>query len=197
MKAFDGFKSEKSSGGSFGQLPAGAYEGKITSVKIEGTEPDQTLAIALDVTEGEYAGYFSRRLKHDQENSTGKYDVKYKGVYRLRIPNPENTRALYPDSDKKRFGDAIWRIEASNPGYHWDWNEKGLIGRAVGFSMQEGTFNDIPYTTIGRLEVIDDVRAGNVPPMKPRKPRSDSSAVAVPETSAPAGFTPVETELPF
>ena len=151
MKAFEGFRSEKSSGGSFGQLPAGAYVGKITSVKIEGAEPDQTLAIAVDVTEGEHAGYFSQRLKHDQENSSGKYEVKYKGVYRLRIPNPANTKAMYPDSDKKRFNDAIWRIESSNPGYHWDWNEKGLVGRAIGFSMQEGTFNGIAYTTIGRF----------------------------------------------
>ena len=197
MKAFEGFKSEKSNGASFGQLPAGAYVGKITSVKIEGQEPDQTLAIALDVTEGEHAGYFSRRLKHDQENSTGKYEVKYKGVFRLRIPNPENTRAMYPDSDKRRFNDAIWRIEASNPGYHWDWNEKSLVGRVVGFSMQDCTYNDIPYTAIGRLEVIDDVRAGKLPIMKPRKPRSDSSTTVTAPSAVPSGFTQVEEELPF
>lgn len=195
MKAFDGFKSEKSNtGAGFGQLPAGAYVGKITSVKIEGAEPDQTLAIAVDVTEGEHAGYFSRRLKHDQEMG-GQFEVRYKGVYRLRIPNPANTRAMYPDSDKKRFGDAIWRIEASNPGYHWDWNEKGLVGRAVGFSMQDCTYNGNPYTAIGRFEVVDDVRAGNVPMMKPRKPRGDASASA--PADVPAGFTQVEEELPF
>lgn len=195
MKAFDGFKSEASKSGSFGQLPAGAYVGKITSVKIEGAEPDQTLAIAVDVTEGEHAGYFSLRLKHDQEMG-GKFEVKYKGVYRLRIPNPENTRAMYPDSDKKRFNDAIWRIESSNPGYHWDWNEKGLIGRAVGFSMQDCEYNGNPYTAIGRFEVVDDVRAGNVPKMKPRKPRWDS-APSAPAADPMGGFTQVETELPF
>ena len=193
MKAFDGFKSEKSNQGSFGQLPAGAYVGKITSVKIEGAEPDQTLAIAVDVTEGEHAGYFSRRLKHDQELG-GQFEVKYKGVYRLRIPNPANTRAMYPDSDKKRFNDAIWRIEASNPGYHWDWNEKGLVGRAIGFSMQEDEYNGNAFTRIGRFEVVDDVRAGIIPKMKPRKPRQDASASAPAE---PSGFTQVETELPF
>ena len=193
MKAFDGFKSEKSNQGSFGQLPAGAYVGKITSVKIEGAEPDQTLAIAVDVTEGEHAGYFSRRLKHDQEMG-GQFEVKYKGVYRLRIPNPANTRAMYPDSDKKRFNDAIWRIEASNPGYHWDWNEKGLVGRAIGFSMQEDEYNGNAFTRIGRFEVVDDVRAGIIPKMKPRKPRQDASASAPAE---PSGFTQVETELPF
>jgi hypothetical protein len=193
MKAFDGFKSEKSSQGSFGQLPAGAYVGKITSVKIEGAEPDQTLAIAVDVTEGEHQGYFTQRLKHDQSLG-GKFEVKYKGVYRLRIPNPANTRAMYPDSDKKRFNDAIWRIEASNPGYHWDWNEKGLVGRLVGFSMQEDEYNGNAFTRIGRFEVVDDVRAGIIPKMKPRKPRQDASASAPAE---PSGFTQVETELPF
>ena len=196
MKAFEGFRSEKSeSGVNFGQLPAGAYVGKITSVKIEGAEPDQTLAIALDVTEGEHAGYFSRRLKHDQENSTGKYEVKYKGVYRLRIPNPENTKAMYPDSDRKRFNDAIWRIESSNPGYHWDWNEKGLIGRVVGFSMQDDEYNGNAFTRIARFEVADDVRAGSVKKMTPRKPRTSTTASAPAEI--PGGFTQVEEELPF
>ena len=196
MKAFEGFKSEKSGAVSFGQLPTGAYVGKITSVKVEGQEPDQTLAIAVDVTEGEHAGYFSQRLKHDQENSAGKYEVKYKGVYRLRIPNPENTKAMYPESDLKRFNDAIWRIEASNPGYHWDWNEKGLVGRAVGFSMQEDEYNGNTFTRIGRFEVVDDVRAGSVPMMKPRKPRNNTAAVTT-SSAVPAGFTQVEEELPF
>ena len=197
MKAFEGFKSEKSGAVSFGQLPTGAYVGKITSVKVEGQEPDQTLAIAVDVTEGEHAGYFSRRLKHDQENSSGKYEVKYKGVYRLRIPNAANTRAMYPESDLKRFNDAIWRIEASNPGYHWDWNEKGLVGRAVGFSMQEDEYNGNTFTRIGRFEVVDDVRAGSVPAMKPRKPRASTSAAVTTSSAVPTGFTQVEEELPF
>ena len=197
MKAFEGFKSEKSGAVSFGQLPTGAYVGKITSVKVEGQEPDQTLAIAVDVTEGEHAGYFSRRLKHDQENSSGKYEVKYKGVYRLRIPNAANTRAMYPESDLKRFNDAIWRIEASNPGYHWDWNEKSLVGRAVGFSMQEDEYNGNTFTRIGRFEVVDDVRAGSVPAMKPRKPRASTSAAVTTSSAVPTGFTQVEEELPF
>ena len=196
MKAFEGFKSEKSGAAGFGQLPTGAYVGKITSVKVEGQEPDQTLAIAVDVTEGEHAGYFSLRLKHDQENSSGKYEVKYKGVYRLRIPNAANTKAMYPESDLKRFNDAIWRIEASNPGYHWDWNEKGLVGRAVGFSMQEDEYNGNTFTRIGRFEVVDDVRAGSVPMMKPRKPRNNTAAVTT-SSAVPAGFTQVEEELPF
>ena len=148
------------------------------------------------MTEGEHAGYFSLRLKHDQENSSGKYEVKYKGVYRLRIPNAANTKAMYPESDLKRFNDAIWRIEASNPGYHWDWNEKGLVGRAVGFSMQEDEYNGNTFTRIGRFEVVDDVRAGSVPMMKPRKPRNNTATVTT-ASAVPAGFTPVEEELPF
>ena len=195
MKPYDGYKSERTVGAAFGQLPAGAYVGKITSVKIEGQEPDQTLAVAVDVTEGEHAGYFSRRLKHDQENSTGKYEVKYKGVYRLRIPNSANTKAKYPDSDKRRFNELIWCVETSNPGYHWDWNEKSLIGRAIGFSMQEDEYNGNQFTRIGRPEVVDDVRNGNVKPMRPRKPRQDSEASA--RADIPSGFTEVETEIPF
>lgn len=197
MKAYNGFESKASNGGSYEQLPAGAYVAVIKNVKIDGTEPDQTLILRVDITEGEYANYFTNRYRHDSEGA-GRFPVKYKGDFRLRIPNDQNTKALYPASDRRRFEDAIWRIEQSNPGYRWSWDEKSLIGKAVGINMQEGEYNGTPYTTIGRLEVVSDVRSGAAKPMKPRKPRSDASSVQVTTSdTVPDGFSQVEEELPF
>ena len=74
----NGFKSEAPSKG-FQMLPTGAYVAGITNVKIEGTEPDQRIVLRLDIIEGEHAGYFTKRYQSESGNSSGKYEVKYKG----------------------------------------------------------------------------------------------------------------------
>lgn len=192
MKAFNGFKSEASSN-KFGPLPEGPYVAEIKAVKIDGKEPDQTLVLRMDVSEGEFANYFTNRYNHEKENA--KYEPRYKGDYKIRIPNDDNKKAQFPDSDKRRFNDMIWRLEKSNPGFHWDWDEQKLKGLTVGINMQSGEFNGTPYTRIGRLEVADDVRKGIVPKMKPREARGDAYE---PPKDQQTGFTQVEDkELPW
>ena len=192
MKQFEGFKSEASSA-AYPMLPEGPYVAVIKAVKIDGQEPDQTLVIRVDVSEGEHAKYFTNRYEHDKA-AGGQYEVKYKGDYRLRIPNPRNTKALYPETDRRRFNDAIFRVEQSNPGYTWDWDENKLVGKTVGINMQAGEYNGAPYTTIGRFETANDVRNGIVKAMKPRKPRGE---VASAPASEPA-FTQVDNvDIPF
>lgn len=193
MKQFDGFKSE-ASGKKFLMLPAGTYVAGIKNVKIDGAEPDQQLVLRLDIIEGEYAGYYTKRWEHDSANAglQQQYQAKYKGDLRLQIPNPENGRRSHPEWDVRAFNNAVWCIEQSNPGYKWDWNEAGLKGKVVGINVREGVFNGIAYTQIGRLEVADDVRKGIVPTMAPRKESGQAPA------AAPAGFTQVEdSEVPF
>jgi len=188
MKPFAGFKSEASSSKPK-QLPAGPYVAKIKNVKIDGQEPDQQLILRLDVSEGEYEGYFTKR--YNRENESGKYEAKYKGDFRLRIPNPENKNALYPESDLRNFNDAMFRIESSNQGYKWDWNERGLIGLTVGINMQEREYNGNLFTRIGRLETADDVRKGIVSPMQSK------AGSTVPNTDAQSGMQKVDVDPPW
>jgi len=193
MKAYNGFKSEAQSQKPR-MLPAGPYVARIIAVKIDGQEPDQTLILRVDVCEGPFTDYFRNRYKTEKEKS--QFEPRYKGDYKLRIPNDENTRAMYPESDKKRFNDAIYRIEKSNEGYHWDWNEQGLVGKIVGINMQGSDYNGYPFTKIGRLEIAEDVRRGIVQPMKPKSPRGDADDSA--HIDLQSGFTAVETDdLPF
>ena len=210
MKAFNGYKAEAKSKG-YPQLPAGPYVAKIMAVKLEGFEPDQTLILRLDIAEGDNAGYYAKRYQHDSENKNARFPAKYKGDFRLRIPNANSTKSMYPESDLATFNDAMFKIEQSNPGYHWDWNEDGLKGLLVGINVQQGTYNGNQFTRISRLEIVDEVRAGRVSTMAPMEPRSDAyeapGATYTPPVAAQqmdykdamaGGFTAVSTdELPF
>ena len=198
MKAFNGFRSEASN--KTGPLPAGAYVARIKGVRIDGDEPDQQLILRVDVCEGPYTDYFLNRYK--REKATSKYEPRYKGDFRLRIPNEANTKAMYPESDKRRFNDAIWRIEKSNPGYevrfdeNGNWDEQTLKGLYIGINMQASEYNGIPFTKIGRLEIAGDVRNGLVQAMHPKAPTGD--AYEPQRIDQQTGFTAVETdELPF
>lgn len=197
MIKFDGMKAEAQVSG-YPMLPAGPYVGKILNVKIDGDAPNQVLVLRLDVTEGEHKDYFTNRY-NSEKNAGGKFEAKYRGDLKLHIPHPNSSRQ-WPETDKRRLNDALYRVEQSNPGYHFDGDERTLVGKTVGFSMQEGLYNDKPYTNIARLETADDVRKGLVSRMKDKKPGYSPDYQAQQAAPATSGFTPVEDseiEIPF
>lgn len=185
MKPFAGFKSEASNG-KVPPLPAGPYVAKIINTKIEQGQWGDSLILRLDVAEGPLEGYWTKRYK--RENASGRYEAKYKGDFRIRIPVEGDE---YYDSNLRKFNDAMFRIEQSNPGYRWDWDETGLIGKIVGINMQDAEYNGSAFTRIGRLEIAQDVRAGIVQPMTPKDgfvPHQNEP------NTVPAGYTQVEPD---
>lgn len=195
MINYEGMKAEANTSG-YEMLPEGAYVAKVGNVKIEGNAPDQTLVLRLDVAEGEHEGYFMKRYKAESQGN-GRFPAKYKGDFRLRIPNRNNHNDQWPETTLRRMNGAIWCFEKSNQDFHWDGDETKLVGKLVGINMQYGTYNDKPFTRIGRLESVEDVRNGAVKAMKHKEP-AYSSDYQTGETSAPAGFTPVEdVDVPF
>lgn len=196
MAKIPGFKSEAPAQG-YPMLPAGAYVCGIKNVKIEGTKPDQAIVLRLDIIEGEYAGYYTKRYEHESGNSTGRYEVRYKGDYRIQIPDERNQKRKHPEWDLRTLNESIFRIEQSNQGFHWDGDTDHVMdlkGKIVGINVREGMYNGNLYTQIGRLENAEDVRKGIIRPMKPKKP-SGQTVTGVDEQT---GFTGVETdELPF
>ena len=197
MKAFEGFKSERS-GGSYPMLPVGAYVCEIKNVKIEGVDPDQQMVLRLEIVEGDYTNYYTNRYNFDVQRNASQqhYGTKYKGDFRLNIPNPANTKREHPEWDVSAFNNMVFCVESSNEGYKWNWDEKTLKGKKVGINVRAGTYNGNPYTTIGKLEPVDDVRKGLC---KAMRPKADSNPPAVAAAPAdPSGFTPIDTEdLPF
>jgi len=196
MKAYSGFEA-KASTGRMNSLPVGAYVAVIKAAKVDGKEPDETLILRLDIAEGPYANYYVDRYNREVKAAAGKYEPRYKGDFRLRIPNDDNKKALYPDSDKHKFNDFVGRIQDSNPGYHWDWDEKSLKGLLIGVSTQLDEYNGVPFTRLARLETVDAVRNGVVQPMPPRN--RDGQVSRQQPVDQQTGFTQVEDhpELPW
>ena len=172
MKAtYKGFEAKKS-GGFVSLPPVGAYVAQIQDVRTDEQFDHQVIEMKIEITEGEYKGRFSEVYK-DQDERFG--NAKYKCVFRLIAPN-EN------DEDWRRssFEGNLWAIEESNSGYHWDWDEKKLKGKKVGISIRKRLYTgqdkdgnpvDRETVEIGRLESVDDVKAGKVKPMKERDQR--------------------------
>ena len=197
MKAkYQGYEAKKS-GGFIDLPPVGAYIGEILNVKVEPNydKSHDQLVLMLDITDGEYAGRYMDVYNDQKERFP---DCKFKGILRITVPEEKD------DEDKawirRVFEGNLWAVEQSNDGYAWDWDEKKLKGKKVGFSVRKRyyTYNgsDRETTEIARLESIQEVKDGKVKPMKPRDNRTSESAAGV---DADTGMSDVtgSVEVPF
>lgn len=188
MKAtYEGFEAKKS-GGFIDLPPVGAYIGEIQAVREAEQNGRPVIELFMEITEGEYANRF-HEVYEDQKERFGD-SAKYKGIFRL-VPYMKG------DEEWRRstFEGNLWAVEQSNSGYSWDWDEKKLKGKKVGISIRKRLYNyngkDRETTEIGRLESIEEVKAGKVKPMKDRDTRKNVS-----EESTDGGeFTDVSNEV--
>ena len=177
------------------KLPAGGYVIRILNAKEEEYDWGSILAIAFDIEEGEYKGFYNRNF----QNQTTE-DKKWKGVFRLNIPKDDGSEK---DAwTQKRFNTTIVNIEDSNPGYFFDWDEAKLKGKIVGalFNNKEYLFNGKTgfFTNCHSFVTAETIRSGKftVP--------ADTLLKSRPATAAPVdanGFMSipdgVDEELPF
>ena len=176
MKAkYAGYEAKKS-GGYVELPPAGAYVGEILNVKVEPSydKTHDQIVLMLDITEGEYKGRYMEVYIDQKERFP---DCKYKGILRITVPEENDPADLA--WMKSRFEGNMWAIEQSNTGYAFDWDEKKLKGKKVGFSVRKRLYTydnkDRETTEIGRLESIEEVKAGKVNPMNPRDTRTNKT----------------------
>ena len=186
MKKFD-VEVKRNAGGKE-TLPAGGYVCKILSAKVEENDWGDTLIIAFDVAEGEYAGIFQR----DYDNNTND-NKRWRGTFRVRLPKDDGSEQ---DGWKKRIlGNTIWAIEESNSGFAWDWDEKKLKGKSIGliFRNKEWEYNGKSgwTTEAGGAGSIDNIRNGRFKPLKDR-PLSQSASSVLREAAEDEA-----DELPF
>ena len=165
MRKYDGYEqAEAVIPGDYEMLEPGGYVCKILKVQAEEKDYGTLLRIAFDIAEGEYEGYYRRRF--DQKKQ---YDenAKWPGMY---------YQAAKQD-DLRYFKGFITSIEASNPGFKWNWDEKKLTGKLFGgiFGEEEYEKQNGEIGTIVKCRFVrsaDSIREGKfkVPEKKRLQP---------------------------
>lgn len=202
MKRFDGFRPEKAAARE--TLPAGGYVLKIMNAEEQEYTWGSVIVVSFDVAEGDKAGFYAQDYRSQQSE-----DKKWRGNYRLSVPKDDGSER--DGWTKRSFNNFIWALEASNPGYHFDWDERTFKGKLVG-----GLFRDREWEYDGRTGwtteccsvcEADAIRQGRFKMPKPKPlgdKKTDFGAAAVGFSSnanqAPAGFEAVnmaEDDLPF
>lgn len=175
LEKFD-WDNVKASGGGFQKLPAGAYICEIKHVdEVKTRDRGTQIVLSVDISEGEFAGYFENRLA-----VTGSWDF-----------NAQLKRYVY-DVEKKRgaagFKGVITTLEQCNPNFKFltNPNTNRLAGLKVG-----GVFGEREYLDKKTNEIktstnlkwfcnIQDVKEGKVkiPPLEklPDDKRPNNSA---------------------
>ena len=153
MKAIDDFANIKESGNRDAKsLPAGGYVCSVWSVT---DVPDKEyLRIEFDIVEGEYKNYGVEMME--------RYGF-----------NPLKVVRSYKKSAVGFFKHFISTVEKSNPGYHWDWDERTLVGKKFGavlgleqYVKKNGDISTRIY--LDRETPVDDIRRNDfrIPPLK-------------------------------
>lgn len=121
MQPINGFENVQAvHGRSGGMLPGGTYVMVITSAKEDTTGyGNQSIRIAYDVASGDYAGKYADIVADPEQNWRHEVEIDVQ------------------EANGARFKALIDAVQASNPGYVWDWNEAGLVGKYVGLVLQE------------------------------------------------------------
>lgn len=136
------------------QLPVGGYVCTIKAVKIEKTSNgNEFLNFLFDICEGEKTGFFENQYRTNINE-----DKKWKGTFKLWLPKYDNSEV-----DEKtiiKLNTAIADIEDSNPGYHFDSDEKKLVGKKIGVLFNEGEYNSHRFSKAYKFIIADDVRNG-------------------------------------
>lgn len=174
------------------KLPAGGYVAKIMGAEEVDYGNYRKLLISVDITEGEYAGYYAENYRNNPM-----IDRKWKGVVRISIPNDDGSE---PDNFSKRlFKTTIDAVENSNPGYHWGWDENTLKDKIIGLLVRlkeweyDGKHGWAPECF--KLIDVNLIRSGKftVPEDKPLNGNSSASSSG----SAASDAVSVDDDLPF
>ena len=186
---FDNFQSKKISTGRE-ILPAGGYVGKILKAEVFQYSWGNKLVTSYDITEGEYTDFF----KNDW-NSNQNEDRKWRGHLDLTLPTGDGTQQ---DVWRQRaVGNLAASLEESNPGYHWDWDETKLKGKALGFLVREREWEmdgRTGWTTeASSCTDVESIRSGafRIPKARPLPKKAETAA------AVPAATVSDEDDLPF
>lgn len=166
MKKITGYEEAQAITGEFETLEAGGYICRITNAKEDTSSTGKAmLVIAFDIEEGPRAGYYRRRYEADTRT-----DKKWQGTYRQMLEGEKAASFLKG---------LMTSIEASNPGFKWNWDETKLKGLKFGgiFGEEEYNWNGETKTSvkIKWIRSVDKVRNGDFKVPEPKRIAPTSS----------------------
>lgn len=198
MRQFNGYKPARQV--SSEPLPAGGYVAKILKAEIQQTQWGEKLILSFDIADGPHRDFFANQYRNNPNE-----DKKWKGVYRLSVPADDGSKQ--DERSKRTFNGAIWAVEDSNVGYHFNWDERTLVGKFVGvlYRNKEWEMNGrTGWTTeCCALESATNVREGKfkMPKDKPLPQKNDSYGDYGASTGGSGNWVEVpgalDDELPF
>lgn len=159
MKKFSGYEEIQAYTES-AKLPTGGYIMKVQNVRLKKGQDDKSdmLILAVDVLEGEYKGFYKK-----QYDSQIQEDKKWKGIFMIYCPKDDGSEK--DTWTKRRFKTIMENIEASNPGYSWNWDENTLKGKVFGGLVGEiNTVIDgrnVTYNAVRFVTTVENVKKGN------------------------------------
>ena len=180
MKAINGYDSAETMGAGSASydLPAGGYVCRI--LKVTDTPDRNYLVVEFDITEGQYKNYGTDTLERAGFN-------------------PCHFIRSYSERAVGFFKGFIKAIEESNPGYKWDWNEQGLVGKMIGltigvehYTKRDGKHGTRPY--VDRNTTTLAIREGRFKVPEPKGYAPDEPAASETTVTFDNG---IGGELPF
>ncbi len=178
------------------QLPVGGYVMRIMGAEIKENRIGQYVQISMDIAEGEYKDFFADDYR-SQDGS--QRDKVWHCTYLLNVPVDDGSER--DGWTKRRFKTFTDALEASNTGYHFDWDEKKFKGLLIGglFNLREWERDGRSGTVTNLAQVcsVEKIKSGkyNLPK---NQMLSRSAADKPAEGSGSSSFTVVnDSDLPF
>ena len=183
MKKIENYNDVKAQSGDFERPPAGGYIIEVLDVEDVPLDPKtgkgDYLRIKYDIAHGDFAGYYQKQ----HERFGGDYYTSFVKSYK------EKALGMF-----KHFTNCI---EESNAPYTWDWNEKTLVGKFLGVTLQEEEYKK-KDGSIGKKLTVKDIKTCQqifdkdfkVPQLK-ALPESEKGEVI------PQGFEAIDEDCPF
>lgn len=180
------------------QLPVGGYVMRIMGAEVKENRIGQYVQVSMDIAEGQYKDFFANDYRAQDGGQRAKV---WHCNYLLNVPTDDGSeRDGWTKKKFKTFTDAL---EASNDGYHFDWDEKKFKGLTIG-----GLFNMREYKTrdgnIGRSPnlaqvcSVEKIRTGKFRLPKDQLLSSGGGAEVTTSDTVPGGFAVVhDDDLPF
>ena len=139
MEKIEGYETAQALTGEYERLKSGGYICKIIAAKEEKSKSgNRMLTIALDIAEGEHKGFFMKRWEElRKEINDPNKEVKYPsaGVYHQMLEGNEKAIGFLKG--------LMTSLEASNPKFKWDWDEKKLVGLRCGAIFGEEEYEKL------------------------------------------------------